>query len=156
MENENKGEWKFSYLNGKRSLKWLEGWGMNVYWKSTVNHMMTENEFNQSLTDVRNKILNWGKSELSLSGSLLNSFVDEKVEEYKRSFIKIEMPFHTEEECQSYLNHFYEAYGHIIQLFPYDRWTWIKKIESIQYGDYNILHVNVPSQLLDHKESPLT
>ena len=66
------------------------------------------------------------------------------------------MPFHTEEECQSYLNHFYEAYGHIIQLFPYDRWTWIKKIESIQYGDYNILHVNVPSQLLDHKESPLT
>ena len=33
---------------------------MNVYWKSTVNQMMTENEFNQSLTDVRNKILNWG------------------------------------------------------------------------------------------------
>ena len=53
---------------------------MNVYWKSTVNQMMTENEFNQSLTDVQNKILNWGKSELSLSDSLLNSFVDEKVE----------------------------------------------------------------------------
>ena len=88
MENENKGEWKFSYLNGKRSLKGLEGWRMNVYWKSTVNQMMTENEFNQSLTDVRNKILNWGKSELSLSGSLLNSFVDEKVEDVHLSKLK--------------------------------------------------------------------
>ncbi len=113
MENENKGEWEFSYLNGKRKcLKGLEGWRINVYWKSTVNQMMTENEFNQSLTDVRNKILNWGKCELSLSTSLLNSFVDEKVETYKRSFIKIEMPFHTEEECQAYLNHFYDIWSH--------------------------------------------
>lgn len=125
---------------------------MNVYWKSSVNHMMSEETFNKSLTDVKNKILDWGKSELSLSGSLLDSFVDEKLEEYKCSFIKIEMPFHTEKECQSYLNDFYEANSQTIQLFPYDRWAWIKKIESIQYGEYDIQAVIVPSQLLDHKE----
>ena len=128
---------------------------MNVYCKPTVNQMMSEDVFNQSLQEVECKISAWGQRELALSGFLLASFVEQKVEEYKRSFIQIEMPFHTEVECQAYLDDFYHEYAEVIKLFPYDRWVWVKKLEVIQYGPYDIQCVHVPSQVLDHKEFPL-
>ncbi len=40
----------------------------------TLNQMNTEN--NLFLTDVSNRILNWDKCELLLSGCLINLFVD--------------------------------------------------------------------------------
>ena len=129
---------------------------MNVYWKPTVNQMMSEEVFNQSLGKVESEISTWAQLELALNGSLLDSFVEQKVEEYKRSFIKIEMPFHTEAECRAYLDAFYSEYAETINLFPYDRWAWVKKLEGIQYGPYDIQCINVPSQLLDHKELPVT
>lgn len=125
---------------------------MNVYWKSAVNQMMCEEAFNLSLSVVKSSILSWAQKELSLSGYLLDEFVNQKLEEYKRSFIKIEMPFKTEEQCRDYLNEFYSEYQEIIQLFPYDRWTWIQKLESIHYGDSDIRCANVPSQILYCKE----
>ena len=61
---------------------------MNVYWKPTVNQMMSEDVFNQSLQEVECKISAWGQRELALSGFLLASFVEQKVEELKCSFIQ--------------------------------------------------------------------
>lgn len=52
---------------------------MNVYWKPTVNQMMSEDVFNQSLQEVECKISAWGQRELALSGFLLASFVEQKV-----------------------------------------------------------------------------
>ena len=72
---------------------------MNVYWKSAVNQMMSEEVFNVSLSEVKSNLLSWAQTELSLSGCLCDEFVNQKLEEYKRSFIKIEMPFDTEEQC---------------------------------------------------------
>lgn len=125
---------------------------MNVYWKSAVNQMMSEEAFNVSLSEVKSNLLSWAQTELSLSGCLCDEFVNQKLEEYKRSFMKIEMPFETEEQCSDYLNEFYSEYQEIIQLFPYDRWAWAQKLDSIHYGDYDIRCVNVLNQILDCKE----
>ena len=69
---------------------------MNVYWKPVVNQMMIEDGFNQQLQEVEDKIIAWSRGELSLTGDLLETFVKDKVSDYKNSFVKIVMPFQTE------------------------------------------------------------
>ena len=66
---------------------------MNVYWKPVVNQMMIEDGFNQQLQEVEDKIIAWSRGELSLTGDLLETFVKDKVSDYKNSFVKIVMPF---------------------------------------------------------------
>ena len=118
---------------------------MNVYWKPVVNQMMIEDGFNQQLQEVEDKIIAWSRGELSLTGDLLETFVKDKVSDYKNSFVKIVMPFQTEEECRRYLNDFYEKYVDVIHMCPCDPWAWIYKLESMTYGEYDIRCIHVPT-----------
>lgn len=127
---------------------------MIMYWKSASNDMMNEENFLACQTDAKQKISQWAIKELNLTGQLLEDFVTNKLEEYNRSFIKVNLPFETEAYCKEYLQKFYEENAEIISLFPYDRWAWIQKLESIQYGEYDIQSVHVESHLIDHKELP--
>lgn len=129
---------------------------MIMYWKSASNQMMSEERFLSSQSDIKEKITRWAEGELHLHNQLLDDFVINKVEEYNRSFIKINLPFETEAFCCEYLQKFYEENKDVISLFPYDRWAWIQKLENINYGEYDIQSIHVESKVLDHKELPVT
>ena len=125
---------------------------MIIYWKSATNEMMNESEYDAAKEKASLKIEEWAINHLYLNKELLDDFVLNKVEEYGRSFIKINLPFETEADCRDYLDHFYQDHLDVISLFPYDRWAWIQELETMHYGDYQIERVNVESQILDCKE----
>lgn len=141
--------------NGEKKIvheKHLEGFKMVIYWKSATNQMMNESEFIQTKEVAETKIREWGIHHLHLDQEFLGNFVSQKLEEYSRSFIKLNLPFETEKLCLAHLEQFYQDHVEIISLFPYDRWAWINLLETIHFGAYEIESVTVESQIHDCKE----
>lgn len=132
--------------------KHLEGFKVMIYWKSATNQMMNESEFLHAKEMAETKIREWGIHHLHLEQEFLGNFVNQKLEEYCRSFIKLNLPFETEKLCRAHLQQFYHDHLDIISLFPYDRWAWISLLETIHYGAYEIESVTVETRIHDYKE----
>ncbi len=126
---------------------------MIMYWKSATNEILNESEYLCAKERAVYTIKEWGSNHLYLESELLDHFVTQKVEEFERSYIKVNLPFKTEEDCCHYLNEFYQEHLNVISVFPYDRWAWLPTLEAICYGDYQIERINVENGLYDVKET---
>ena len=123
---------------------------MKIYWQTATNTILTETSFLTRMEDASQTILDWAAGTLFLSGELLESFVSDKLDVLKQSYLEVSLPYSTFSECESHVTAFYQAHEAVIQAFVYDRWTWIKQVETFTYTDYDYANVSINNNLLDH------
>lgn len=126
---------------------------MLIYWKPGTNQVLEQGKYDQVLLETTRKIQKWGETELHLQSDFLAQFIQEKTNEFAGSYLKVKLPYATVEECRAHLEKFNLQYGDIISAFPYDRWVWRQKLETIQYSDYDYVGINIENTLIDQKNN---
>ncbi|HAX73085.1 MAG TPA: hypothetical protein DCY20_06135 [Firmicutes bacterium] len=125
---------------------------MLIYWKPGTNQVLEQGNYDQVVLEATRKIQKWGETELHLQNDFLEQFIQEKTNEFAGSYLKLKLPYQTLEECRGHIDTFNAQYGDVVTIFPYDRWVWRQRLETIQYSDYDYDGVTIINTLVDQKD----